>query len=204
MRASVGILLAAALPAATPSTAPPSGGPCTGAPASVVIAGPDEPGAQLRVRGRVVQPDGRTPAAGVTVYAYQTDASGVYAREAGAPPRLRGFMTTDAQGRFEYSTVRPAPYPGGRVAAHVHHQLWGGGFLPQWSEDLLLADDPLLSARERERSLRLGRFGGIQQPVRASDGMLEARIELRLKPSGDRFEPVTLHGLEACGVESTS
>jgi protocatechuate 3,4-dioxygenase beta subunit len=165
-----------------------------------VIAGSQERGTPLRVKGRVLQPDGRTPAPGVTVYAYQADASGLYAREGGAEPRLRGFLTTDAEGRFEYRTVRPAPYPGGRVAAHVHHQLWGGGWPAQWSEDLLFADDPLVSPRERERSAQRGRFGGIRQPVRGPDGVLEVEIELRLEPRGDRFEPGTRHGIDACGI----
>jgi protocatechuate 3,4-dioxygenase beta subunit len=181
--------------------APSAARPCAGAPAQVEIAGPQEAGIPLRVRGRVLQPDGRTPAPGVTVYAYQTDASGLYAREECAVPRLRGFLTTDAEGRFEYRTVRPAPYPGGRVAAHVHHQLWGGGWPAQWSEDLLFADDPLLGPRERERSTQLGRFGGIKEPRRGPDGVLEVEIELRLKPRGDRFEAVIRHGIDACGVE---
>jgi hypothetical protein len=32
--------------------------------------------------------------------AFQTDVTGVYNRERGAPPRLRGYMKTDAEGRF--------------------------------------------------------------------------------------------------------
>jgi protocatechuate 3,4-dioxygenase beta subunit len=173
---------------------------CRNAPSRIVIGGPAEPGQKLRVRGRVVQPDGQTPAAGVTVYAYHTDATGVYSRERGAPPRLRGFMTTDADGLFEYLTIRPEPYPTRTVPAHVHHQLWGGGWPPQWSEDLLFDDDPLVGPKERARSAELGRFGAIRRLTRA-DGTLETRIELRLKPEGDRFEMVIRHGLEACGVE---
>lgn len=198
------VALAAVMAASFPVEAlpaPSAAGPCAGAPAQVVIAGAQEAGMPLRVRGRVLQPDGRTPAPGVVVYVYQTDASGLYAREEGVAPRLRGFLTTDAEGRFEYRTVRPAPYPGGRVAAHVHHQLWGGGWPPQWSEDLLFADDPLVSAREKERASRLGRFGGIKEPRRGPDGVLDVEIELRLKARGDRFEPVIRHGIDACGVE---
>ena len=41
---------------------------------SVVIAGTSEPGERLVLEGRVLQPDGRTPAPGVLLYAYHTNA----------------------------------------------------------------------------------------------------------------------------------
>jgi len=195
-------LVAAALTAVAPrlSGEPTASGPCVGAPWRIVIAGPEEPGERLRVRGRVRRPDGTTPAPGVTVYAYQTDATGVYAREAGAPPRLRGFMTTDAEGRYEYLTIRPGAYPGRMAAAHIHHQLWGGGWPAQWNEEILFDDDPLVSARERERSRSLGRFGAVRTTRRGTDGVLEVEHELRLKSKGDDFEEEILHGLRACGL----
>ena len=72
------------------------GGPCAAAQAHAVLAGAAEPGVRLVVRGRLFAPDGESPAAGAIVYAYQTDAKGVYAPEQSAPPRLRAFMKTDA------------------------------------------------------------------------------------------------------------
>jgi phage-related minor tail protein len=44
------------------------------------IAGKDEPGQRSIVTGTVYTPDGATPAAGVTVYAYNTAAAGFTAR----------------------------------------------------------------------------------------------------------------------------
>ncbi|MBA3584027.1 MAG: hypothetical protein H0W36_05765 [Gemmatimonadetes bacterium] len=43
------------------------------------LAGPAEPGERLVDTGTVSQPDGRTPAEGVLLYAYHTNAEGVYA-----------------------------------------------------------------------------------------------------------------------------
>jgi protocatechuate 3,4-dioxygenase beta subunit len=147
----------------------------------------------------VFRPDGRTPAAGVTVYAYQTDLTGRYAPPPG-PPRLRGWMTTDAEGRFEYLTIRPAPYPGWTTPAHIHHQLWGGGAAPQYNEDILFDDDPLVGAADRRRSEERGRFGSVRRPVRGADGVLEVVHDMRLKAAADAFEDNIRHGLEACGL----
>lgn len=81
----------------------------------------DEPGVRIVVTGRVFAPDGATPAEGITVYAYNTDAAGHYSPEGfGYPPRLYGWMKTDAAGGFELLTIRPGRYPGMHVASHIH------------------------------------------------------------------------------------
>src|SRR5579871_3049246 len=78
---------------------------------SAQIISNDEPGDRLTVSGQVFAPDGRTPAAGVTVYAYNTDAQGYYgAHRAEYPPRIYGWMKTDAAGRFELRTIFPGRY----------------------------------------------------------------------------------------------
>lgn len=171
--------------------------PCHGATAEARLAPPGEPGTPLHVEGLLFAPDGTTPAAGVVVYAYQTDATGVYAPP-GRPPRLRAFMKTGPDGRFAYDTIRPGSYPGTRNPAHVHHQLWGAGYPPQWASDLLFDDDPLLPAAERRRSEALGPFAFVR-PVEEHPrhGRL-VKLRLRLKPTGDRFESNTRHGLDAC------
>ena len=96
-------------------------GPCATATPRAVLVDASEPGTRLLVRGRLFAADGERPVAGAILYAYQTDVTGVYNPKAG-PPRLRGFMKTDAEGRFEYDTIRPGSYPGTNIAAHVHHR----------------------------------------------------------------------------------
>lgn len=173
-------------------------GPCATATPRAVLAGASEPGTRLLVRGRLFAADGERPAAGVVLYAYQTDATGVYNTKPG-PPRLRGFMKTDAEGRFEYETIRPGSYPGQAFAAHVHHQVWGGGFPAQWTSDLNFADDPFVSAAERARSEAAGRFAWVLSPRREGDGLV-VDLNLRLKAEGTSFEASDLHGREACGL----
>jgi protocatechuate 3,4-dioxygenase beta subunit len=173
-------------------------GPCATATPRAVLVDASEPGTRLLVRGRLFAADGERPVAGAILYAYQTDVTGVYNPKAG-PPRLRGFMKTDAEGRFEYDTIRPGSYPGTTIAAHVHHQAWGGGVPAQWLSDLNFADDPFVSAADRARSEAAGRFGWVLSPRREPE-MLVVELSLRLKAEGTRFEANILHGREACGL----
>lgn len=166
------------------------------APSSIVLAPPEEPGERLVVRGRVFAPDGETPVPGVVLYVYQTDAEGLYSRPLRRTPRLRGWVRTDAAGRYEYRTIRPGSYPSRRAAAHVHVQLWGAGYEPQYSTDLLFADDPLLPDRDRQRSREAGAFAHVCEPGRASGGELFCTHHHRLKTQGDELEESIRHGLD--------
>jgi protocatechuate 3,4-dioxygenase, beta subunit len=176
--------------------------PGENAPSSIVIAGESEPGTPLRVEGTVYAPDGETPAPGVVLYVYQTDLTGLYHPNQGSgvrsAPRLRGYVKTDARGRYSYRTIRPASYPNSTNAAHIHTQLWGGGYDPQWNQDLNFADDPYVSAHDKSRSAAAGRFAWIcaAEPDAAEGGLLRCTHNLRLKPEGDRFESNTRHGLD--------
>lgn len=175
--------------------------PGSQSPAVVRLAEPDEPGSPLRVQGTVYAPDGTTPVAGVTLYIYQTDLTGLYGNLDGAP-RLRAWLKTDARGHFEYRTVRPASYPNSRIAAHIHTQIWGAGYTPQWNRDLLFAEDPFLSAREKSESLAAGLFAWICAP-KELDGIASCTHNLRLKPQGDRFEESIRHGLDSAAARAT-
>ena len=82
-----------------------------------------EPGERLIITGRILRADGNTPASGVTLTLYQTDAAGIYGPGSGQPSeiaRLRGRLVTGADGRYEIVTIRPGHYPGGGVPAHIH------------------------------------------------------------------------------------
>lgn len=175
-----------------------SGLPGADAPAAIRIAAAAEPGAPLLVEGMVYAPDGVTPVPGVVVYAYHTDATGLYAR-AGGVPRLRGWMKTDARGHYEYRTVRPARYPGAKIPAHVHTQLWGAGYAPQWNKDLEFADDPFVLAPEKAASKAAGRFAWVCDPsISNAPGNAAQRCthNLKLKVEGDTFEANSRHGFE--------
>ncbi len=174
--------------------------PCATATSSAVLAPKGEPGDPLRVRGVVYRPDGVTPAAGVILYAYQTDSKGRYIHMPSKSPRIKGWMRTDAQGRFEFLTIRPGPYPNRTEPAHIHFHLWGPDVDPQWNVDLLFEDDTLIKPSRREESESLGKFAFVKAPVKGADGVFETALDIRLKPGGDTFEDMILHGVKPCGV----
>jgi protocatechuate 3,4-dioxygenase, beta subunit len=101
-----------------------------GASSRVVIASQQEPGERLKVSGVVFGPDGKTPVAGASVYVYHTDINGVYTpgTNDNRNPRLRGMMRTDSSGRYEYTTIKPAPYPGNGPPAHIHYVVNAMGY----------------------------------------------------------------------------
>jgi protocatechuate 3,4-dioxygenase beta subunit len=163
------------------------GGPCEGCEAVFEglpdelssrsrIAPPDEPGERMRIEGTVADRDGR-PAPGVIVYAYHTDAEGIYPKEEDRRGqasyrhgRLRGWARTDAQGHYRFDTIRPASYPGNEVPAHVHLHVIEPGCCTYYIDSIHFADDPLLSPADR-REMASGRGGGgLVSPRRDEDG----------------------------------
>jgi protocatechuate 3,4-dioxygenase beta subunit len=97
------------------------------------------------VRGRVLDVTGN-PIAGAIIDVWQTDANGMYdIQDSGdVNGNLRGRFKSDSQGRYEFKTIRPVPYPipaDGPVgkmlrsvnrhewrAAHIHAIVEASGF----------------------------------------------------------------------------
>jgi protocatechuate 3,4-dioxygenase beta subunit len=150
------------------------------------IAPVGEPGEPLVIRGTVFTAAGR-PAAGVIVYAYQTDARGLYPPEPGASGRpsvrhgrLRGWARTDAAGEYRFDTIRPAGYPGTGIPQHVHMHVIEPARCTYYVDDLLFEDDPRLTAAQRANHDH-GRGGrGIAVPTKGSDGIWSVRRDIRL------------------------
>jgi catechol 1,2-dioxygenase len=92
---------------------------------------PDEAGNRTHVSGRVNDHEGK-PIADANLDIWQADAEGRYAGFMPGPPEgnLRGQVRTDAEGRYEYTTVIPGPYtipldgPTGRMTAAADWSPW--------------------------------------------------------------------------------
>ncbi len=188
------MLLAAAL-APLAAREPVLGGPCEGCEAvfaglparpatSARIAPPDEPGEPLIIEGRVTDTAGQ-PAAGIVIYAYHTDHTGRYPPAPGLSDdarrhgRLRGWVATDEQGLYRFTTIRPGAYPGYDFAAHVHLHVLEPGRGTYVIDDLHFDDDALLTPAQR-RQLRDRGGSGIGHPTRDGEGTWRVRRDIRL------------------------
>lgn len=161
------------------------------------IAPAGEPGEPLVLEG-VVRDAGGAPAAGIVVYAYHTDAGGIYPRDPDPPGpdarrhgRLRGWAETDGEGRYRFLTLRPGGYPGTSIPEHVHMHVLESGRCSYWIDDVNFTDDPRLTAAERRRAP--GRGGsGVVTPTRTAEGSWHARRDIVLGERVPRYE--------ACGA----
>lgn len=150
-----------------------------------VLVSKDEPGEPLLVAGRIFGPDGKTPAAGLTFYVYHTDNRGLYSEEDGngrePNPRLKGWMRTDAEGRYEFRTIKPTPYPGTTNRRHIHAKVSGAGRAEQWVDTFMFADDPLVTPEARAQFAGYGKFTPIMASQRGGDGLIRCVRDIRLK-----------------------
>jgi protocatechuate 3,4-dioxygenase beta subunit len=141
------------------------------------LAPEDEPGEPMVISGTVFHQDGQV-APGVIVYAYQTNADGVYPRtevlrgtEASAHGGLRGWARTDREGQYEFRTIRPGAYPNRDIAEHVHMHILEPGCCTYYLTGIHFTDDPLLTADDRRRTME-GRGGNaLVTPRRNQDGV---------------------------------
>jgi protocatechuate 3,4-dioxygenase beta subunit len=146
------------------------------------IAPPGEPGELMIVTGKVTGLDGK-PRPGVIVYAYHTDARGIYPRPATSlgkasdrHGRLRGWVLTDADGGYTFETIRPAAYPDRKIPQHIHMHVIERGCATYYIDEMLFTDDPLFKpGREEKRG-----GSGIVTPMRDESGVWRVTRDIRL------------------------
>lgn len=152
------------------------------APSKITVTAKEEPGERLVVTGAVLGADGKTPIAGASVYVYHTDAKGLYTpgTNDNRNPRLRGYMRTDAQGRYEFSTIKPAPYPNNRIPAHIHYVVNAPGYQERIFE-IIFEGDPNIDARQREEAAKEGSAFSLRKLTRDSQGGWRCAQDVRLR-----------------------
>ena len=154
-------------------------------------------GQPLQISGIVYESDGKTPAPNVLMYFYQTNARGYYAKH-GTEPRSshawwhgysRGWLRTDFTGRYQINTVRPGPYPGETIPAHIHFYVKAPSQCTcYYLSDFVFQDDPLLTESywyKVEQSEGFLRYGGVA--LTKQNGALIGRRDLVLLPQFDRL-----------------
>ena len=139
---------------------------------------------KLKITGKVLKKDGKTPAADVVVYIYHTDREGIYPTlgdEKGWARRhgyIRGWIKTDKDGHYAFYTFRPASYPNRQAPEHIHITVKESGKTAYYLDDYLFEDDPLLTDPERKRQRNRG-GSGIVQPT-MENGILTVKRDLVL------------------------
>lgn len=114
-----------------------------------------EPGDSLVVSGVVRDADNK-PIPNALVYVYQTDHRGYYSPTTATrdeAPRLFGYLKTDAQGRYEFRTIRPGGYPDSQVPQHIHYEVTAPG-KPKLVTEFFFPDDPRMKPADREQAKR--------------------------------------------------
>ena len=159
----------------------------SGAPANLSwqtkIVGNDEPGEPLVISGRVLDTKTLQPLPCITLYVYHTDRTGHYTQDGNDDPhrpRLRGWMRTGGDGRYEFQTIKPGPYPHRNTPTHIHVSYAGRNRAEDWLDDYWFAGDSRINAETLK--LITGRGGGnsIIKLQRDAHGILRGVRDLML------------------------
>lgn len=139
-------------------------------------------GEPMEIGGTVFQSDGKTIAPNTLIYLYHTDFEGYYGRSSNEHKhgRYRGWMLTDKHGRYLLRTIKAAPYPENRFAAHIHMSVTGLEQREDWIDSILFEGDRLISARERQMAGRRGGFQPIVTLTKGKDGVLRGTRDIQL------------------------
>ncbi len=145
------------------------------------IAPDHEPGEELIVSGIVYDRDRSTPLRRARLFIYHTDAEGRYSHRRGEPryvARLRAFASADAEGRYEFHTIRPGGYPNSNTPQHIHVHVAPPGTPDSEITDyryavpsFWFADDPRLDESQIAGEMQRGRFSRVLAAKKESNGV---------------------------------
>ena len=162
-------------------------------PSKIVMVSANEPGEPLLISGTIFESDGIKPAKGAILSVWHTDAKGYYAEEGGEAgelhPRIHGRMQTGADGKYEFRTIKPAPYPNRTVPAHIHAHVSGQNYPEYAIANYVFEGDPFITAANR---IELSSGHGGSQSIIAlkrdeqgvSRGVRDIKLEY-VKPSAE-------------------
>lgn len=119
-------------------------------------------GQKILLTGIVYRLDGKTPAPDVLLYYYHTNTEGRYLHipevNRSMPPNdkgqshgyIRGWVKSDAKGKYFIYTVRPGSYPKYEEPAHIHLTVKEpNGISEYYIDDFLFDDDRFLTSARR-------------------------------------------------------
>ena len=147
-----------------------------------------EPGEKLIISGTVYLPDGKTPAKDIIIYVHHTNIEGLYPKTGNEKGNgkyhgyLRGWMKTNSLGRYEFETIRPAPYQThGGEPAHIHYNIEGAEYPEYWLTALWFDEDPRVNEEELKKVKRDGGFSNVTSLTRDENGNLKGTRNIILE-----------------------
>ena len=149
------------------------------------LAAKSEPGVPMIVVGKALNSQGQ-PQSGIIIYAYQTNAKGIYPEssavrdfETRRQGTLRAWVRTDAAGRYAFDTIRPGSYPADDIPEHIHFHVIEPGCSTYYIDDIMFTDDPKLTSKQIKRIAKNRGGNGISTPLR-KDGVWYVTRDIHL------------------------
>ena len=134
-----------------------------------------EKGEKLQISGIIYQKGGKIPAPNIILYIYHTDNEGLYKAapnqtQAKRHGRLRGWMKTDAQGLYQFTTIKPATYPNTTFLAHIHPTIKELNKNEYYIDEDVFDNDPNMTDKEKKNMQNRG-GNGIVKLVKSTEGV---------------------------------
>ena len=114
---------------------------------------------KLKITGTIYQSDGVTPAKDVILYIWHQDEDGYYDMKNANDKRYvyhRGWVKTDADGKYTFYTFFPGSYPHSKEARHIHAAVKESGKDDYALNGFLFDDNPFLTKLCRKRLAKKG------------------------------------------------
>tara|TARA_R110002167_G_scaffold310181_2_gene515047 strand:+ start:103 stop:696 length:594 start_codon:yes stop_codon:yes gene_type:complete len=135
-------------------------------------------GEPLILNGTAYKIDGK-PAAGVIIYAYQTNNEGIYPKGKTFHGGFRGWVLTDKHGKYSFETIRPQAYPNRSIPEHIHLHVIEPQKGTYYIDSVEFSDDPLMTNEFIEsRPCRAG--CGVTNPTKNKKGTWYVRRDIFL------------------------
>ena len=126
----------------------------------------NQEGQKLFITGKILKPDGKTPAPNVILYYYHTNTQGYYASNDTLDKRIlrhgaiRGWVKSDTNGNYGIYTIRPGAYPNSNEPAHIHPSIKEPNLdIEYYIDEFVFDDDPLLTTEKRLNMTNRGGSG---------------------------------------------
>ena len=143
---------------------------------------------KLMITGTIYQSDGKTPAKDVILYISQPDENGDYELKTENDKRYvhhRGWIKTDADGKYTFYTFIPGNFIRNREVKHIHPTIKEPGKEEYSLNAFLFDNDPFLSKSCRKRLEKKGIDSILK--VEKTDAMFVATKDITLRSDTSEY-----------------